>query len=388
MRYFFALLFSGFCTSYVVGSYCWWATKWVKPGHSTTELDCPFWAHYCLCDPDRTPSERLNCVAFTWEVESNVPNYSNKDQEIGYSETQSVTLAEGGAHSVTLKKSKEVTETYEVGASVFSISLGAKSQTIQFEEDIDKKTTSKASALTSETSITKTKIVKARHRLVFYQIHYFLPTYDISWFFEKPETNKEQRIGAPIIEQVSIEEEKIIEEPIDDETFEVVSDGHQSRDPLVPFCDKDVCSIRKHLRMCVGSLPANKCRSLNSHRDCLQKDVKDLNLHENYLKVCEINDSAVLTRLRKEEEQLHKKNTGTSYEEQYQKQERSIDEDMELVDAEKEKEGRGIVKKIEVSKDIENHVKLKKKGLRSRKNVGRETTAWRAGSVLQRAAVE
>ena len=149
--------------------------------------------------------------------------------------------------------------------------------------------------------------------------------------------------------------------------------------------------------MCVGSLPANKCRSLNSHRDCLQKDVKDLNLHENYLKVCEINVGDVRTRLRKEVEQLDKKNTrgsaGSTYEEQYQKQERSIDEDMERdekkIEAELERYLEYLrIQKIEVSNEIEDHVQLKKNALRSRKNADRETTAWRAGSVLQRAGMK
>ena len=311
MRYFFALLFFGFYTSKVVANFCWVASVWVKPERSSQyDLDCPFWAHYCLCDPDPTPSERRNCVAFTWEVrvvESNVPNYSIEPQEIEYSETQSLTLAEGGVHSVTVKKSNEVIETYEVGASVFGISLGATSQTTRRHEHIDQQATSHASVKSKETTITKTKIVKPGHRLVFYQIHYFLPSHDISWFFEKPQTNEEQRIGAPIIEQVRINTPSI--------------------DQVVPSCDVNHCSIHKHLHMC-GSLPANKCRILNSRRQCLERDVVRLELHENYLRVCEQDVRAVENRFTHEMEQLEIKKsgrTGSSYLDQYFDQESIID---------------------------------------------------------------
>ena len=318
MRYFFALFFFGLCTSDVVAKFCWVATEWVVPDRSTQyeledknlRLDCPFWAHYCLCSPTITSSDRRNCVAFTWEVrvvESNVPNYSIEPLEIGYSETQSVTLAEGGIHSVTLKTSKEVIETYELGASVFGISLGAKSETIGRRELAVQHADIQASVKTSKTSITKTKTVKPKHRLVFYQIHYFLPSHDISWFFEKPETNEDQRIGAPIIEQVSIEEESI-DESVEEVPFQLDAGATEDcRDPLVPSCDKNVFSIRKHLHMCVGSLPANKCRIFSSHRHCLKKDVKGLGLHKNYLKVCEEREGIVQRRLRNEQEEFKQK---------------------------------------------------------------------------------
>ena len=322
MIFSFALLF--LATHVVSGKHCWVASEWKQTPFRTQRmrllpveepalrLNCPNWADYCLCNPDLTESKRLNCIAFTWEVceiKSIDPNYSDEPQKIEYTETEMVSLSDGASHRVTVTKSEEVTETFEIGADVFGVSLAAKAVTQKKRVTIDDQATTTATEKAKGMSTMKKHDVPPNSKLIFFQVHYYLPTPGLSWFFEKPELDETQRIGASIPETVA-------------------NSIHQ--DPVKPSCSQGECSIPKHLKRC-GSLPTNICIQDNG-RQCIKKMV-DLPLDKIYLGVCEYLSVGDLdARKHNEKKELDLKNEnprrGMTYENQFVANEKIVTKKM------------------------------------------------------------